>query len=171
MEIRIGPEGTRRGELDAGARAWSCGRRRARPLPFEFDFERARAAMDPVDAGREPKEHPDRKLERSWEPVPWDPDRWRGKGLKPEVERIMTEGVDVLGPDSPGFYEIPQYPFGSWEHEQKGGEEADRAIAAGSMEYVPISEIDELLADCIVHPWLVVQQESDKWQSSEFKLV
>ena len=112
-EVRIGPEGTRRGVLTAGARAWSCGRRRARPLPISFDFERARAAMDPIDAGLEPKEQAEKKLERAWEPVPWNPDLWRGKGLRPEVERLMTEGADVLGPDSPGFYEIPQYPFGS----------------------------------------------------------
>ena len=91
-----------------------------------------------------------RKLERAWEPVPWDPEVWRGKGLKPEVERLMTEGVDVVGPDTPGFYEVPQYPFGEWELEQKGGEEADRAIAAGAMEYVPECEVDELLIDCIV---------------------
>ena len=166
-EVRIGPEGTRRGVLTAGARAWSCGRRRARPLPISFDFERARAAMDPIDAGLEPKEQAEKKLERAWEPVPWNPDLWRGKGLRPEVERLMTEGADVLGPDSPGFYEIPQYPFGSWEHEQKGGEEADRAIAAGAMEYVPEDEVDELLSDCIIHPWLVVQQGSDKWRACQ----
>ena len=84
--------------------------------------------MDPLDSGEAPKEDSVRKLERGWEPVPWDPEVWRGKGLKPEVERLMTEGVDVLGPDTPGFYEVPQYPFGGWELEQKGGEEADRAI-------------------------------------------
>ena len=116
-EVRIGPEGDRRGVLDAGARAWSCGRRTARPLPFPFDFEKARAAMDPLDSGEAPKEDSVRKLERAWEPVPWNPDVWRGKGLKPEVERLMTEGADVLGPDTPGFYEVPQYPFGGWELE------------------------------------------------------
>ena len=47
-EIRIGPEGDQRGWLDAGARAWSCSRRRAKPMPFSFDFEKARAAMDPL---------------------------------------------------------------------------------------------------------------------------
>ena len=166
-EVRIGPEGDRRGWLDAGARAWSCGRRRARPLPFPFDFETARAAMDPLDSGTAPKEDPVRKLERAWEPVPWDPEMWRGKGLKPEVERIMTEGVDVFGPDTPGYYEVPQYPFGGWELEQKGGEEADRAIAAGAMEYVPECEVDELLTDCIVHPWLVVHQGSDKYRACQ----
>ena len=166
-EVRVGPDGARRGVLVAGARAWSCGRRRARPLPFEFDFDRARAAMDPIDAGREPKEDSEKKLERSWEPVPWDPDLWRGKGLRPEVERLMTEGADVFGPETPGFYEIPQYPFGSWEHEQKGGEEADRAIVAGAMEYVPEDEVNELMTNCIVHPWLVVQQGSDKWRACQ----
>ena len=167
FEVRTGAEGALRGRLGEGARAWSCGRRRARPLPFRFSFESAQAAMDPIDAGREPKEPAERKLERAWEPVPWEPERWRGKGLKPEVERIMTEGVDVLGPDTPGFYEIPQYPFGGHEHVQKGGEEADRAIAAGAMEYVPDNEIDELLTDCIVHPWLVVHQGSDKWRACQ----
>ena len=166
-EIRIGPEGSLRGRLDAGARAWSCGRRRARPLPFSFDFGRAREAMDPLDSGVEPKEDPVKKLERAWEPVPWDPEVWRGKGLKPEVERLMTEGADVFGPDTPGFYEVPQYPFGGWELEQKGGEEADRAIAAGAMEYVPECEVDELLSDCIVHPWLVVHQGSDKYRACQ----
>ena len=123
--------------------------------------------MDPLDSGVAPKEDPVKKLERAWEPVPWDPEVWRGKGLKPEVERLMTEGADVFGPDTPGFYEVPQYPFGGWELEQKGGEEADRAIAAGAMEYVPECEVDELLSDCIVHPWLVVHQGSDKYRACQ----
>ena len=79
----------------------------------------------------------------------------------------MTEGADVQGPDVPGFYEIPQYPFGTDEHMLKGGEEADRALAVGSMEYVPEHLIDELLEDCIVHPWLVVQQGADKWRACQ----
>ena len=108
-----------------------------------------------------------RKLERAWEQVPWEPERWRGKGLKPAVVRLMTEGADVLGPDVPGFYEVPQYTFASDEHMVKGGEEADRAIAAGAMQYAPESMVDELLKDCIVHPWLVVQQGSDKWRACQ----
>ena len=153
--------------LTGGARAWSCGRRKAAPMPFTFDFEEAGRHMDPRDAGREPKEDPERKLERAWEPVPFDPERWRGKGLRPSVERLMTEGVEVRGPETPSFYEVPQYPFASDAHAAKGSEEADRAIAAGAMEYVPESEVEGTVKDCIVHPWLVVQQGVDKWRACQ----
>ena len=35
------------------------------------------------------------------------------------------------------------------------------------MEYVPEPMVDEPLKDCIVHPWLVVQQGSDKWRACQ----
>jgi len=35
------------------------------------------------------------------------------------------------------------------------------------MEYVPECEVDELLSDCIVHPWLVAHQGSDKYRACQ----
>ena len=32
---------------------------------------------------------------------------------------------------------------------------------------MPEGEVDELLTDCIVHPWLVIQQGSDKWRACQ----
>jgi len=145
----------------------SAGRRHAVASKLSMDRAQAAAFMDPIDAGRSKKEDADKKLERAWEPIQVHAERWRGKGLPEEVVRMMTEGVEVEGPEKAGFYEIEQYPFGDTEHAMKGGEEADRALYVGAMEYVPDELIDELLRDCIVHPWLVVHQGPDKWRACQ----
>ena len=144
-----------------------AGRRRARRPKLIMDRERCLAGMDPLDSGLGTKEPKDAKLERAWEPIPLSPEKWVGKGLPEEVVRMMTDGVDVEGPLRPSFYEIPQYPFQDAEHAMKGGEEADRALAVGAMEYVPAALVSELMRDCVVHPWLVVHQSEDKWRACQ----
>ena len=104
----------------------AAGRRRS-PLPaLVLDRARSRAAMDDIDAGREPKEAGDLKHQRSWEPIELDGVEWQGKGLPDEVVEMMTKGVHVDGPPQPGYYEIPQYKFVDAEHEMMGAAEADR---------------------------------------------
>jgi len=159
-------------ECGAGATSWVrpasdvsvlwAGRRRSAPPRVRLDRELSREHMDPIDAGREPKEPGERKHERSWTPIRWEPERWVGKGLPEEVVSMMTEGVRVEGPHVPAFYEIPQYEWESADCAIAGGIEADRAIAVGACEYVPVEMIDEVLTDCVVHPWLIVFQGPDK---------
>ena len=95
--------------------------------------------------------------------LPWEPERWMGKGLDSETERIMTEGVRVDANRAARSFEVPQYAFPSAEAMARAIHEADRALAAGHMSYVPDAHIDMVLDEGIVHPWLVVQQ-GDKWR-------
>jgi len=149
----------------------SAGRRHAVPPKLQLDRSALLEYMDPIDSGLVPKEASDRKLERAWEPIAVDAKKWRGKGLPEEVVKMMTEGVEVEGPEVASFYEIPQYPFGDTEHAMRGGEEADRALHVGAMEYVPEEMVEELMKDCIVHPWLVVHQGPEKWRAcQDYKL-
>ena len=79
-----------------------------------------------------------------------------------DVEAIMTEGVRIeVDADSCGF-EQPQYPVPDAESMVESLLEADRALSVGHMEYVPESEIDKVLRDHVVHPWLMVWQ--GKWR-------
>ena len=52
---------------------------------------------------------------------------------------MAREGVGIHVWSEPGFSEVPFYPFASDEALVKSIHEADRAIAAGAMEYVPPS--------------------------------
>ena len=45
----------------------------------------------------------------TWRPMPWEPDRWRGKGLPAAVEALMTEGARIGVAEEVGFEEVPQY--------------------------------------------------------------
>eukprot|EP00966_Prymnesium_polylepis_P184309 4271958-Prymnesium_polylepis.1 len=46
----------------------------------------------------------------------------------------------------------------------KSIQEADRAIAAGAMEYVPAHRMEEVAACSTIHPWTIVDQGSGKWR-------
>jgi hypothetical protein len=72
--------------------------RPSRPAPSvtSLDYDAVRPMMDPRDRGVG-VEPPERKTLRSRTPYPWDPDRWRGKGVLPAVERLMTEGARCGG--------------------------------------------------------------------------
>mmetsp|Transcript_6665 Transcript_6665/g.15593 ORF Transcript_6665/g.15593 Transcript_6665/m.15593 type:complete len:83 (-) Transcript_6665:15-263(-) len=41
----------------------------------------------------------------------WEPERWQGKGLPPEVEKLMTVGAQIEVEAEVGFFEVPQYPW------------------------------------------------------------
>ena len=77
-----------------------------------------------------------------------------------DSSRIGTRVVTPVGPEVQGFYDIPQYAFESQQHMLRGGAEADRAVAVGALEYVPDDMVEEVMADAIVHPWLVVDHAS-----------
>ena len=49
-------------------------------------------------------------------------------------------------------------------HLQKSIVEADRALAAEAMEYVPDSAIPEVEAQSTIHPWTFVDQGGGKWR-------
>ena len=89
------------------------------------DFDLAERHMDPRDlgVGVEPSVQ---KARRSYEHIPHDPELWRGKGLSPFVERLMTEGHRIGGEVPDGFCEIGQYEWKSTEAQRIGGLEADR---------------------------------------------
>ena len=60
---------------------------------------------------------------------------------------------------------MPQYPWAADQALVEGILEADRALAVGSMEYVPDDQLDRVLRESAVHPWTVVQQGADKWRA------
>ena len=139
------------------------GRRGGGSKESYLDHDFVEQFMDPRDRGigEEPKE---RKEIRSWTYYPHDPEMWSGKGLDPPVEDLMTRGalVEMLA-ERPAT-EVKQYPFPSVEAHAECLLEADRALATGHMEYVPDEEVRDVLASCVVHPWLIVQQ-GPKWRA------
>ena len=120
--------------------------------------------MDPRDTGKKVWADSS-KRERSWEPVPWDPQLWRGKGLPAAVEAIMTEGTVVELHRALHAREIPQYPYASQEAQMEASIEADRAIATGHMSYVPPDEVEDALSSGAVHPWTMAFQ--GKWRACQ----
>jgi hypothetical protein len=43
--------------------------------------------------------------------MPHEPELWRGKGLPPAVEALMTEGARIGVTEEVGFEEVPQYAW------------------------------------------------------------
>ena len=79
-----------------------------------------------------------------------------------DVERIMTEGVMIDMDADHGAFEIAQYPYPDDQALMESLIEADRALAVGHMEYVPECEVERVLNENVVHPWLMVWQ--GKWR-------
>jgi hypothetical protein len=94
----------------------------------------------------------------------WEPERWRGKGLPPAVEKLMTEGARIAMSEEVGFEEVPQYAWPTDEALAEGILEADRALAVGAMEYVPDDHMERVLGESTVHPWTMAQQGA-KWRA------
>jgi hypothetical protein len=130
----------------------------------DIDYAALDAAMDPMDregAAAEPKSA---KVARSYMPIPIEPRRW-DIGLPAELDAMMAQqGVGVEVWEEPGFSEVPFYPFSNDEALLRSIQEADRAILAGAMEYVPLDQIDEVRAVSTIHPWTVVDQGGGKWR-------
>ena len=141
-----------------------AGRRRGASRECRLDHEAVRAEMDPRDRG-EGVEPSSEKAARAWRPVPWEPSRWVGKGLPPEVERLMTEGARIEREAEVSFFEVPQYPWPSEEALAECILEADRGLAIGAYEYVPVEQVEAVLQTETVHPWTCVHQSADKWRA------
>ena len=143
--------------------AMAAGRRRGVWRERRLDHAQVREFMDPRDRG-EGVEASSEKAARSWRPMPHEPERWRGKGLPPEVESLMTEGARIEMAEEAGFEEVPQYAWPSDEALVECILEADRALAVGAMEYVPDDQLDRVLQESTVHPFTMAQQGS-KWRA------
>ena len=128
-----------------------------------LDHASVREHLDPRDRG-EGAEPPAEKAARSWRPMVWEPERWRGKGLPPAVEALMTEGARIDMSEEVGFEEVPQYAWPTDEALAEGILEADRALAVGAMEYVPEDQLERVLQESTVHPWTMAQQGA-KWRA------
>ena len=76
----------------------------------------------------------------------------------------MTEGVSVSTEAELGRYEVAQYPFSSLQAESQCGREVDRALLAGHLEPVPLSEYDQVRC---VHPWTIIDQGGGKHRACQ----
>ena len=126
----------------------------------------AESFMDPRDLGIGVEPMKSQKRQAAWQEMVLEPECWKGKGLSPWAEKIMTEGAPVHMQATVGGYEIPQYPFASSEARQEAAWETDRAIAAGHMEHVPESEADDILLNYCVHPW-TMDLKGGKWRACQ----
>jgi hypothetical protein len=60
-----------------------------------------------------------------------------------------------------------EVPFYKWENAEgllKSIAEADRALLAGAMEYVPAHRLPEILESSTISPWTIVDQGGGKWR-------
>ena len=164
----LGRRGFRRehdGSSPRGTVFMSIGSRGEQAGGHRLDHARCNPHMDSRDIGKKTWAD-DSKRERAWEPVPWDAERWRGRGLPEAVAKVMTEGTVVELHRALHAREIPQYPFASQEAQMEASIEADRAIATGHMSYVPPDEVEEALRIGAVHPWTMTEQGS-KWRACQ----
>jgi hypothetical protein len=143
--------------------AMAAGRRRGVWREQRLNHADVREHLDPRDRG-EGVDSSSEKAARSWCPLSWEPERWRGKGLPPEVEALMTEGARIHMSEEVGFEEVPQYAWPTDEALAEGILEADRALAVGAMEYVPDDQLERVLQESTVHPWTMAQQGA-KWRA------
>ena len=142
---------------------WACGSRqvlKAEPV----DYDALEAEMDPLDRTGAVQEPKTAKTARSYAPIPWEKERW-DVGLPEELDRIMAKrGVGIYPVEELGPTEVPFYRWASNEGLLKSILEADRAILAGAMEYVPASRLAEVEAVSTIHPWTIVDQGGGKWR-------
>ena len=148
----------------SGLSVWYGGRRRGASARRHLDHATVRPFMDEKDS-RGWKVDPAVKAKLTWEPMPHDPGRYRGKGLKPEIERMMTEGVRIDASSDLGAFEVAQYSWPTGEGLIEAINEVNRAICVGAMEYVPDADVKEVLESGIVHPLTIVSQGEGKWRA------
>ena len=129
-----------------------------------FDYRAAEEWMDPLDRDGAEQEPKSAKAARSYAPIPWEKGRW-DIGLPPELDRMMAhQGVGIYPWEEIGPSEVPFYPWVSDVGLVKSIAEADRAIVAGAMEYVPAHRMQEVQECSTVHPWTIVDQGGGKWR-------
>ena len=149
--------------MPRGSSFWAIGEASSLSLG-EVDYAVAEAAMDPRDRPGAPTEPSSAKAARSYVPIPWEKERW-DIGLPPELDEIMARrGVGIYP-----WSEVPptEVPFYRWESQEgllKSIAEADRALLAGAMEYVPAHRLSEVLESSTIHPWTIVDQGGGKWR-------
>ena len=120
--------------------------------------------MDPHDRPAAVTAPSTAKAARSYTPIPWQPERW-DIGLPAEIDQMMARaGLGIEPTEEPGPSELPFYPWASDAALLKAIAEADRAILAEAMEYVPASRLDEVRRFSAIHPWTVVDQGGGKWR-------
>ena len=159
--------------LVAGGRLWASRESR-------LDHSEAREYMDWRDqTGWKPDAL--EKAAATYRPLPHAPEAWAhaaraGSGdlgaaemarypvMREEVRLAMTEGVSVSTEAELGRYEVAQYPFSSLQAESQCGREVDRALLAGHLEPVPLSEYDQVRC---VHPWTIVDQGGGKHRACQ----
>ena len=130
----------------------------------EVDYDLLEGSMDPLDRAGAVQEPKTAKAARSYVPIGHEAARW-DIGLPSELDQMMArEGVGIHVWDEPGFSEVPFYKFASAEGLMKSIFEADRAILADAMEYVPASEIEAVRRSSTIHPWTIVDQGGGKWR-------
>jgi hypothetical protein len=164
----VGSEGEEQRLLEPAV-ALSFGRRECVPGEgFHLDHSKVEPFMDPRDRGS-PSCGKGAKAALAWSWLSRHPERWVGAGFSPEIERMMTVGVeiDTIGDDKDSSQEISQYKFKDAEHFVRGSQECDRALICGHLEIVPANEVEWALANGSVHPWTVVHQSADKWRSCQ----
>ena len=164
--VPFGADGLEVRALAGGYSVWVAGRPTYARSGESLIHAEVEPHMDPKDLGIgcEPKEF---KAYRSYEPIPHEPWRWRGKGFSAYVEATMTEGHRIEGEQPEGFYEVDQYKWRDADAQRMGGLEADRHVLVGALEYVPPEEAQVLLrSQATVHPWTVVFQK-DKWRACQ----
>ena len=148
------------------------------PSPFSFwtigrvvleggeavDYARVEEHMDPQDRSGAVTEPKSAKAARSYMPIPWDKERW-DVGLPAELDLIMARrGVGIYPVEELGPSEVPFYPWANNEGLMRSIAEADRALLAGAMEYVPAHRLEEVLGCSTIHPWTIVDQGGGKWR-------
>ena len=147
-----------------GLSAWYGGLREGASAKRHLDHSVVRPYMDEKDSSGW-KVDPAVKAKLTWEPMPHDPGRYRGKGFKPEIERMMTEGVRIDASSDLGAFEVAQYSWPTGEGLIEAINEVNRAICVGAMEYVPDADVKEVLESGIVHPLTIVSQGEGKWRA------
>ena len=128
------------------------------------DYRAVEAAMDPLDRSGATQPPPSAKAARSYTEIPHDRTRW-DIGLPGELDRAMAGAGLGVHPAVPTRHsEVPFYPWPSELGLVKSIAEADRALLAGAMEYVPASHVGEVMRESTIHPWTVVDQGGGKWR-------
>ena len=149
--------------LPSGGSFWSAGVERSAG-GVEIDYAALESHMDPRDRAGAPKEPATAKAGRSYVPIPWEKERW-DVGLPSELNEIMARrGVGIYPWEEHPPTEVPFYKWANDEGLLKSIAEADRAILAGAMEYVPAHRVKEVLESSTIHPWTIVDQGGGKWR-------
>jgi hypothetical protein len=134
------------------------------PQVVAVDYALAESAMDPRDRPGAKGEPSSAKTARSYAPLPWEKERW-DIGLPHEIDEIMARrGVGIYPWEEVKPTEVPFYKWENSEGLLKSIAEADRALLAGAMEYVPAHRLPEILESSTISPWTIVDQGGGKWR-------